>query len=154
MQPYESKVRLIAAILHSSFFFTQIIIVLLCLFSFWFLVCFVFVWFVLSSSWDHSPRCHWPCLAELCERDAEALRPLPHSWPSGGRWPGTPMGGTPKGQAEGDNYPKHCRLRQNLYFTVSLPGYVPGLLPASTRSRFIDLHGGYVQKAWKSVNRI
>lgn len=47
-------------------------------------VCVISVWFVLSSSWDHSPRCHWPCLAELCEKDAEALRSLLHSWPSGG----------------------------------------------------------------------
>lgn len=49
-----------------------------------FSVGFISVWFVLSSSWDHSPRCHWPCLAELSEKDVETLRPLPHSWPS--RW--------------------------------------------------------------------
>lgn len=64
-----------------------------------FLVCFISVrfWFVLSSSWDHSPRCHWPCLAELCEKDAEVLRPLLRSWPSGGSEARHPKGGLSKG---------------------------------------------------------
>lgn len=61
------------------------------------LVCFISVWFVPSSSWDHSPRCHWPCLAELCEKDVEALRPLPHSWPSGGARGQAPQRGALQG---------------------------------------------------------
>lgn len=64
-------------------------------FCFWFL--FISVWFVLSSSWDHSPRCHWPCLAELCEKDVEALRSLPHSWPSRGPEARHPKGGLSMG---------------------------------------------------------
>lgn len=71
--------------------------------------------FVLSSSWDHSPRCHWPCLAELCEKDAEALISLPHSWPSGGV-----RGQAPRGQAEGDNYPQHCSVDPGKIFLLLL----------------------------------
>lgn len=91
--------RLIGVILHSFFFFTQVIIIVLLFFFPLFLVCFISVrfWFVLSSSWDHSPRCHWPCLAELCEKDAEVLRPLLRSWPSRGSEARHPKGGLSKG---------------------------------------------------------
>lgn len=85
-------------------------------------VCIISVWFVLSSSWDHSPRCHWPCLAELCEKDAEALRSLPHSWPSRGSEARHPKrGGSPRGQAEGDNNPQHCSVDQGKIFILLFP---------------------------------
>ncbi len=76
--------RMLGVILHSFFFFYLDYFHCFVVFFPLFLVCFISVWFVLSSSWDHSPRCHWPCLAELCEKDVEALRSLPHSWPSRG----------------------------------------------------------------------
>ncbi|GLD46025.1 sodium channel protein type 8 subunit alpha-like isoform X1, partial [Lates japonicus] len=43
------------------------------------------------------PRCHWPCLAELCEKDAEVLRPLLRSWPSGGARGQAPQRGALQG---------------------------------------------------------
>lgn len=89
--------RLIGVKLHSFFFFTQIIIIVLFCFFPLFLVSFVSVWFVLSSSWDHSHRCHWPCLAELCEMDAEALMPLLHSWPTWGARGPAPQKGALQG---------------------------------------------------------
>lgn len=84
-------------------------------------VCFSFVCFALSSSWNHSPRCHWPCLAELSEKDVEMLRSLPLSWPSKGvgQSPGTPKWGALQvGQAKGDNYPKYSSVDEGKIFLL------------------------------------
>lgn len=89
--------RMIGVILHSFFFFTQVIIIVFVVFFPFVFFCFFSVWSVLSSSWDHSPRCHWPCLAEICEKDVDALRSLPHSWPSRGARGQAPQRGALQG---------------------------------------------------------
>lgn len=41
--------------------------------------------------------------------------------PAGGQRSGTPKGGSPRGQAEGDNYPKHCSVDQGKIFILLSP---------------------------------
>lgn len=83
--------------LHSFFFFHSYYYHCFVLFSPLFLVHFFSVWSVLSSSWDHSPRCDWPCLAVLWEKDIETLRSLRNNWPSTGATGQAPQGGAHQG---------------------------------------------------------
>lgn len=105
--------------LHPFFFFHSYYYHCFVLFSPLFLVCFFFCLVCAVVIMGSQPQMSLalPCSA-LREGHWNAEVTTKQLAQHGGHRPGTPRGCTPRGQAEGDIYPKHCSVDQDKIFIL------------------------------------